>query len=77
MRITSKGQVTIPIEIRERVGLLPHVEVRFEVDGDAVRILREEKARGSRGERLLQRIRGRATSGLSTEEIMALTRRDD
>ena len=75
MRITSKGQVTIPIEIRERVGLLPHTEVRFEVEGNAVRILRAETSTGGRGERLLQRLRGRATSGMSTEEIMALTRR--
>ncbi|HLX07485.1 MAG TPA: AbrB/MazE/SpoVT family DNA-binding domain-containing protein [Thermoanaerobaculia bacterium] len=76
MRITSKGQVTIPIEIRERIGLLPHTKVRFEVDGDAVRILREESSAGGRGERLLQRMRGRATSRMSTEEIMALTRRE-
>jgi AbrB family looped-hinge helix DNA binding protein len=75
MRITSKGQVTIPIEIRERIGLLPHTEVRFEVEGNAVRILRQETSTG-RGERLLQRMRGRATSGMSTEEIMALSRRD-
>ena len=38
MRLTSKGQVTIPEEIRERLGLLPHTEVEFEIDGDAVRI---------------------------------------
>jgi AbrB family looped-hinge helix DNA binding protein len=31
MRITSKGQVTIPREIREQCGLLPHTEVRFVV----------------------------------------------
>ena len=73
MRITSKGQVTIPIEIRERLGLLPHTEVRFEVEGNAVRILRE-KSPGGRGQKLLERMRGRATSGMSTEEIMALTR---
>jgi AbrB family looped-hinge helix DNA binding protein len=76
MRITSKGQVTIPIEIRQRVGLLPHTEVRFEVEGDAVRILREETSTGGRGERLVRRMRGRATSGMSTEQIMALTRQD-
>jgi len=74
MRITSKGQVTIPIEIRERLGLLPLTEVRFEVEGNAVRIVREERAPGGRGQRLLERMRGRATSGMSTEEIMALTR---
>jgi AbrB family looped-hinge helix DNA binding protein len=73
MRITSKGQVTIPIEIRERMGFLPNTEVRFEVEGSAVRIIREEKA-GGRGQRLLERMRGRATSGMSTEELMALTR---
>lgn len=76
MRITSKGQVTIPLAIRERTGLLPHTEVRFEVEGDAVRILRDERPHGGRGEKLLVQLRGRATSGLSTDEIMALTRGD-
>ena len=38
MRITSKGQVPIPIEIRERLGLLPNSEVEFEVEGSAMRI---------------------------------------
>ncbi len=33
MRITSKGQVTIPVEIRERLGLLPDCEVEFVVEG--------------------------------------------
>lgn len=74
MRITSKGQVTIPVEIRERLGLLPNTEVRFEVEGNTVRIVREENPLGSRGQRLLERMRGRATSRMSTEEIMALTR---
>jgi len=36
MRITSKGQVTIPVEVREELGLLPHTEVVFEVEGDSV-----------------------------------------
>jgi AbrB family looped-hinge helix DNA binding protein len=76
MRITSKGQVTIPIEIRERAGLLPHTEVRFEVEGNTVRILRAERSPGGRGDRLLERMRGRATSRMSTEEIMALTRQE-
>lgn len=76
MRITSKGQVTIPIEIREQVGFLPNTEVRFEVEGNTVRIIREEAPAGGRGQRLVDRMRGRATAGLSTEEIMALTRRE-
>ena len=40
MRITSKGQVTIPADIRERAGLLPHTEVEFEFDGKVVRVVR-------------------------------------
>jgi AbrB family looped-hinge helix DNA binding protein len=75
MRITSKGQVTIPIEIRERLGLLPNCEVEFEVEGNAVRIrkARGRRARG-RGRSIVERLRGRATAGMSTDEIMALTR---
>ena len=76
MRITSKGQVTIPVEIRERAGLLPHTEVRFEIDGNAVKILRQDSSFGARGQKLVDRMRGRATAGMSTEEILALTREE-
>ena len=38
MRITVKGQVTIPQEIRERLGLLPHCEVEFDIVGNSVRM---------------------------------------
>ena len=31
MRITTKGQVTIPIEIRKKMGLLPETEVEFKI----------------------------------------------
>ena len=52
MRITSKGQVTIPAEIRERAGLLPQTEVEFEFDGKVVRIVRakvrKKEGRGAR-----------------------------
>jgi AbrB family looped-hinge helix DNA binding protein len=78
MRITSKGQVTIPVEIRERLGLLPNSEVEFELDGNAVRI-RKARGRGTRGRgrSIVARLRGRATGAMTTEEIMALTRGDD
>ena len=33
MKITSKGQVTIPVEIREKLALLPNSEVEFEIVG--------------------------------------------
>ena len=74
MRLTSKGQVTIPIEIREQLGLHAGSEVEFEVDGDAVR-MRKAKGRASRGAAVVGYLRGRAADGgLSTDEIMALTR---
>jgi AbrB family looped-hinge helix DNA binding protein len=76
MRITSKGQVTIPMEIREKLGLLPDTEVEFELDRDSVRI---RKAAGSgqrlsRGRALVEQIRGRGTRRITTDEIMRLTR---
>ena len=74
MRLTSKGQVTIPQEIRDRIGLLPHTEVEFEIDGDAVRIRPARRSR-TRGDGLIARIRGVASGGLTTDQIMALTRR--
>lgn len=73
MKITSKGQVTIPQEIRERLGLLPHSEVEFEVDGDSVRIRKAGK-RMRRGEAIVAHLRGRGTTRMTTDEIMALTR---
>jgi len=73
MRITSKGQVTIPVDIRERAGLLPHTEVEFEFDGKVVRIIRA-KGRGGRGSRVTAHLRGRGDVVMSTDAIMALTR---
>lgn len=76
MRITSKGQVTIPAEIREQAGLLPHTEVDFEFDGKAVRLVRARTHKnGSRGARLIAHLRGRGDVAMSTDEIMALTRK--
>ena len=78
MRITSKGQVTIPVEIREQAGLLPGTEVDFEIAGDAVRIVRAKSPRGeTRGQRAVRLLKGSATVKMSTDEIMALTRGED
>ena len=73
MRITSKGQVTIPIELRDRFGLLPNTEVDFEPTEEGVLL---KKARGPRrrGRALVEHLRGRATRKLTTDEILALTR---
>lgn len=73
MRVTSKGQVTIPIEMREKLGLLPNTDVEFDIVGDAVRVRKARRMR-RRGEAIVGAMRGRATTGMSTDEIMALTR---
>lgn len=72
MRLTSKGQVTIPLAIRERLGLMPNTEVEFDVVGDSVRV--RKAARQRRGRDLIARMRGKGTVRLTTDEIMALTR---
>jgi len=74
MRITSKGQVTIPVHIRERLGLLPDTEVEFEITGSSVRI-KKASGQGRRGRRIVERMRGQGSRKLSTDEIMALTRK--
>ena len=76
MKITSKGQVTIPQGIRERAGLLPHTDVEFELVDGAV-ILRKAAGDESRGRRLVAGMRGRGTVSMTTDEIMALMRQGD
>ncbi|MAF50359.1 MAG: AbrB/MazE/SpoVT family DNA-binding domain-containing protein [Rhodospirillales bacterium] len=75
MRITSKGQVTIPKKIREQAGLLPHTDVEFIYDGEHVRVVATKTSkRESRGGALVRLLKGSATIGMSTDQIMALTR---
>jgi len=76
MRMTVKGQVTIPIEMREKLGLHPNSEVVFELVGDSVRIRKAKGSRGgkSRGQRMLE-LMGRAPRPeMTTDELMAMTR---
>lgn len=73
MRVTSKGQVTIPIEIRQRLDIGPDTEVEFEVVGDVVH-LRKAGGNEARAKRILARLLATPYSGPSTEELMALTR---
>jgi len=78
MRMTVKGQVTIPIEMREKLGLLPNSEVEFALVGDSVRITKAKGAK-SRGQRLLEAMRKapKPRSGMTTDQLMALTRGED
>jgi bifunctional DNA-binding transcriptional regulator/antitoxin component of YhaV-PrlF toxin-antitoxin module len=75
MRITSRGQVTIPMAMRKRAGLSPHTEVEVEFDGEAVRIAPVNLAsKEGRGGVLVAHVRGKSRVAMSTDEIMALTR---
>jgi AbrB family looped-hinge helix DNA binding protein len=77
MRITSKGQVTIPQEIRERAGFLPNTEVEFLIDGDLVFLVKAgaQTVQPTRGERAVAALRRhRADFAMTTDELMALTR---
>jgi len=75
MRITSKGQVTIPQEFREELGLLPNTEVVFERDRDSVRITKATAATArTRGNDLVEHMRGRAAGRMTTDQIMKLMR---
>ena len=73
MKITEKGQVTIPKAIRDKMGFLPKTEVEFVVSRDGV-VLRKVSGNRRRGKKLIAAMRGRATGRMSTEEIMTLTR---
>jgi AbrB family looped-hinge helix DNA binding protein len=73
MRVTTKGQVTIPLEIREQLSIHPGTDVEFAVEGNAVKLVPAKRSQ-ARGKRVVERLRGRATVRMTTDEIMALTR---
>ena len=75
MKLTRKGQVTIPLNIRERLGLLPWTEVEFDIVGDSVRI-RKAATADQRGRRVIEAMRRapKPRRGMSTDQLMAFTR---
>lgn len=75
MRVTEKGQVTIPKELRDALGIGAGTEVEFEQRKDTI-VVRKTKDRTTRGARLVDRMRGRGDVEMTTDEIMALTRAD-
>ena len=74
MKITSKGQVTIPQDIREKVGLLPNTEVRFEYASGKVTLVPVGGKR-TRDVSIVTALRGSAKHpGMTTDELMVFTR---
>lgn len=75
MKITTKGQVTIPQRLRLKFGLLPNTDVVFEEAGGCV-VLRPVLSKRALVEARLRDARGVAASGARTDEVMRLTRGD-
>ena len=71
--VTSKGQVTIPKPVRDRLGIKAGSKVNFEIAEDGRAFLRKI-GKGRTQPNRFERMRGTATSELTTEQIMALTR---
>jgi len=74
MRVTAKGQITIPQELRERFDLAPGAEVEV-IPTDDGALVRRARVGGS-GPRLVEQLRDRADAGLTADEILRLTRGD-
>ncbi|MFZ2630710.1 MAG: AbrB/MazE/SpoVT family DNA-binding domain-containing protein [Desulfosalsimonadaceae bacterium] len=71
MRVTTKGQVTIPRNVREVLGIVPETEVEFQEDNGRFYIVKASKGKPTAK---FTKLRGIATATMSTDEIMNLTR---
>lgn len=71
MRVTQKGQVTIPLPVRRALGIQPGSDVEFELDERGARLLVDS----DRAAEEISRMRGAGEGEMTTEEILALTRR--
>jgi antitoxin PrlF len=73
-KVTSKGQITIPKRLRDHLGLKPGSNVDFELSQDGrVFLTTHQKTPENR----FAHLRGSAKLGMSTDELMALTRGED
>lgn len=73
MKVSEKGQITIPKDLRDALGIGAGTEVEFERTDDAI-IVRKATGRRTRGQAIAERLRGRGDIPMTTDEIMALTR---
>jgi AbrB family looped-hinge helix DNA binding protein len=71
MRVTQKGQVTIPLQVRQVLGIHPGSNVDFQLDEHGARLLIDRDQAAEE----IGRIRGAGQGEMTTEEILALTRR--
>lgn len=72
MKIDTDGKITIPPEIQEQLGLLPGTEIQLEVKGNILQICKPNNL--DRGRQWVNAMRSKATSGLTTDNIIQLSR---
>ncbi|MEO8613686.1 MAG: AbrB/MazE/SpoVT family DNA-binding domain-containing protein [Luteolibacter sp.] len=79
MKVTIKGQITIPIALRERFGLSPGTEVEFVAAEGVLQVKprKRSKKETSTFDRWLAKAAGSAKPGTTTDEMMAMTRGED
>ena len=71
MKVTTKGQVTIPRNVREILGIVPETDVEFQEENGKFYIVKKSMNKSTTK---FHKLRGIATAKLSTDEIMSLTR---
>ena len=71
MRVTTKGQVTIPRNVREKLGIVPQTNIDFLEDKGRFYIVKTTKTKRTNS---FKKFRGIATSKMTTDEILKLTR---
>ena len=81
MRVTSKGQVTIPRDLRELVGIAPNSEVIFSIENGKLvvapkdgRVELEDRERLDRFLKVIDTLEGTGDQTLDAEGLMSLTR---
>jgi len=70
VRVTQKGQVTIPLEVRRALGIHAGSDVEFQLEGNGARLVVDQHGAA----REIARMRGAGSGEMSTDEILALTR---
>lgn len=76
MRMTSNGEVTIPPEVRQALGIDEGAELEWEVRGNEAVLRLAPTDRKERAEQIVGRMWGRGTHEFTTDELMRLTRGD-
>ena len=74
MKLTTKGQVTIPLKIREHLSLAPYDDVDFVIKDGEVVLKKNPDSRNGFQHHINDKMRGKGRIKMTTDEIMRLTR---